>query len=319
MSNHFNGEHFYNPVDHKDKSLWDVLKWQWTRVSKDWPKTLQNEVTPQLPQKLNKGQFALTFINHASFLVQVQTSQKMINILTDPVFSERTSPLSFIGPKRVRPPGIEIDKLPPIDIVLISHNHYDHMDFESLKILNEKFSPLFIVPLENAHYLKFSKKPRIQEKDWNEFVDLPEWGLKVHVLRAHHWSRRSLTDTNKALWCSFMIETKDNTIYFAGDTGYKDHFREIKSKFPKISLALLPIGAYEPRWFMKDAHMNPDDAIKAHIDLSPTLSVGIHFGTFPLTDEGIDDPVLDLEKAKSVEKIDNFIVLKEGQTGIYQN
>lgn len=316
MSDHFDGEKFFNPVDQKSKTFSDLLKWQMNRNAATWVEQ-KNEKTPAPVNALKPGEFALTFINHSTFLVQVQTPKRLVNIITDPVFSARTSPFQFIGPKRFRPPGLELDNLPPIDIVLVSHNHYDHMDYNSLKKLNEKFSPLFIVPLKNSQYLDFSKKPRIQEKDWNEFVDVPELGIKIHVLRSHHWSRRSMFDTNEALWCSFMIEFSDKTIYFAGDTGYKDHFKQTKERFPNISLAMLPIGAYEPRWFMQDAHMNPEDAVKAHQDLSPKRSVGIHFGTFQLTDEAIDQPVIDLEKAKKAASVNNFDVLKEGETKTY--
>lgn len=316
VSDHFDGEKFFNPIDQKSKTFSDLIKWQWNRTPVKWDQQ-KNEKTPSPVSQLKVGEFALTFINHSTFLIQIQTEKKLVNIITDPVFSERTSPVSFVGPKRVRPPGLDIDKLPAIDIALVSHNHYDHMDYKSLETINEKFSPLFVVPLKNAQYLNFSKKPRVQEKDWNDFVDIPELGIKIHVLRAHHWSRRSLTDTNEALWCAFMIETAQNTIYFAGDTGYKDHFKQTKKMFPNITLALLPIGAYEPRWFMQDAHMNPDDAIKAHQDLAPKRSVGIHFGTFPLTDEGIEQPVIDLEKAKKTANINNFDVLKEGETKIF--
>lgn len=319
MNDHFDGKLYHNPIDHHNKSLWDVLKWQWTRTATPWPMDLKNEKTPSIPTQLQEREVAITFINHATFLIQIQSGEKMINILTDPVFSQRASPFTFIGPARVRPPGMDIKDLPSIDIILVSHNHYDHMDYESLKILNEKFSPLFIMPLGNAHYLDFPKKPRIQERDWSQFVELPEWSLKVHITRAHHWSRRTFFDTNKALWGGFMIEAKNKYIFFAGDTGYHNHFKEIRNLFPKIDLALLPIGAYEPRWFMRDAHMNPEDAIKAHIDLSPHRSIGIHFGTFPLTDEGIDEPVIDLQKAKAAAGVTNFDVLKEGETKILSN
>lgn len=317
MSDHFNGDTFFNPIDHKDKSLWDVLKWQINRNAVKWPADQKNETKSAIPSSLKIGEFALTFVNHSTFLIQLQTEKKMVNILTDPVFSDRTSPVSFAGPKRVRPPGMALEELPKIDVVVVSHNHYDHMDYESLKWLNKKFSPVFVAPLGNAKYLDFTEKANIQERDWNDFVELPEFALKVNIQRAHHWSRRSLTDTNKALWCSFVIESKERAIYFAGDTGYKEHFKETKKKFPKIDLALLPIGAYEPRWFMRDAHMNPEDAVQAHKDLSPTRSIGIHFGTFPLTDEGIDEPVKALDKAKSEAKVDNFDVLKEGQTRVF--
>lgn len=311
-----NSEKFFNSIDQKNKTLLDLLKWQWNRNAVKWEQQ-KNEKTPQPVSKLNVGEYALTFINHATFLIQIQTPTKLVNILTDPIFSERTSPVSFAGPKRVRPPGMSINQLPSIDLVLVSHNHYDHMDYKSLNSINEKFFPLFVVPLKNAHYLNFSKKPRVQEKGWGDFVDLPNLGLKIHILRAHHWSGRSLTDTNKALWCAFLIEAQKTTIYFAGDTGYKDHFQKTKKQFPTISMALLPIGAYEPRWFMQDAHMNPEEAVKAHLDLAPKYSIGMHFGTFPLTDEGIDQPLIDLEKAKKSANVNNFNVLKEGETKIF--
>lgn len=320
MNDHFDGTQFFNPIGHLEKSLVDVLKWKWNSKAKDWPSEVKNQKTPNLPSQLKIGEFAITFVNHATFLIQIQTETKLVNILTDPVFSERTSPVSFAGPKRVRRPGIELENLPPVDVVIVSHNHYDHMDYDALKKLNEKFAPLFVLPLGNAKYLDFAKKPRIQERDWKEFVDIPEWQIKFHIERSHHWSRRSLTDTNKALWCAFVIESYNKIsakkIYFAGDTGYQTHFAETKKSFGNIDLALLPIGAYEPRWFMKDAHMNPEDAIKAHLDLSPVLSIGIHFGTFQLTDEGIDDPAIALEKAKNENNVSNFEILKEGETRV---
>lgn len=306
-SDHYNSKKFFNPGhEGSPKSFFSLLKWKFTGTKAQWP----NKIEPAYPQIIpapSSENLIVTFVNHATFLIQVDG----INILTDPIWSKRTSPISFAGPSRVHPPGIEFEKLPKIDVVLISHNHYDHMDSETIKKLEVEFSPMFIVPLANIEKVKsFGAKNIIELDWWNAFDFSPS--LKITLTPAKHWSSRTLNDKNKALWGSFIIDSKLEKIYFAGDTGYGSHFTEIQKRLGTPTLSLLPIGAYEPRWFMKDMHMNPEEAVLAHIDLDSKLSLGMHFGTFQLTDEAIDTPLKDLSMALDKLKITNFKTIDPG-------
>jgi L-ascorbate metabolism protein UlaG (beta-lactamase superfamily) len=204
------------------------------------------------------------------------------------VYAERASPLSFAGPRRVRAPGIRFDDLPPISIVLLSHNHCDHCDLRTLAELDRRFHPTFITPLANGRLLRSAGVRRIIELDWWDTAsDVP---VPITLTPAQHFSARGILDRNRALWGGFLIATQKHRILFAGDSGYGPHFREIAQRLAPIDLALLPIGAYEPRWFMKVIHMNPAEAVQAHIDLGVARSLAMHFGTFQLTAEGIDEP-----------------------------
>lgn len=317
-TDHFDGVEFFNPIGKSKKTFGDLMKWQRSRSPVRWPKKVENTFKPKVAYLLEPSKVSLTYINHSTFLIQLPLSdEKVVNILTDPVFSERTSPVNFIGPRRVREPGLRIDELPPIDLVLVSHNHYDHMDMPALKSLIKRFDPLIITPLENKKYFPKALQRKIIEQDWWETQEILHLKLKIHSTPAHHWSRRTFSDTNKALWGGFVIESAAKKIFFAGDSGYQDHFKKIQERFVKIDLALLPIGAFEPRWFMKEAHMNPEDAIQAHIDLSSSQSIGMHFGTFQLTDEGIDDPIKELYLAKKKYSIDSFDVLGVGESRVF--
>jgi L-ascorbate metabolism protein UlaG (beta-lactamase superfamily) len=306
-SDHYNGKIFFNPSDEEaPKSFLSVIKWKFTSSPADWPKKIDPPYTLAIPAQSSE-KLIITFVNHASFLIQVDG----LNILTDPVWSKRVSPLSFAGPSRVHPPGIEFDKLPKIDIVLISHNHYDHMDSETIKMLDDKFSPKYIVPLANIDKMKSFGAKNILELDWWDSLQInPDF--KVSLAPAKHWSGRTLTDKREALWGSFFIVTKKEKIYFAGDSGYGPHFAEIYKRLGAPTLALLPIGAYEPRWFMKGMHMNPEEAVLAHLDLESKLSIGMHFGTFQLTDEAIDTPGKDLSMALDKLKVNNFKTINPG-------
>lgn len=312
-SDHFDGERFFNPTPYKEKTFLDVLKWQLTKNKKKWPDQVTNIATPEIKENthIESNQVHVTFINHATFLLQL----KNINILTDPIWSERASPVQFLGPKRVRPPGLAFEQLPPIDIVLISHNHFDHMDKETIKRLEQKFSPQFIVGLGDKVLLQSFGVKNVIEMDWWQETRIKN--LTITYTPAQHFSARSLTDRFYSLWGGFMITNELNqNIYFSGDTGLSSYFSDIKKKFTEIHLAFLPIGAYEPRDFMKDNHTNPDDAVKAHLILEPNLSIGKHFGTFQLTDEGFEDPKIDLQKAKKENNINenSFITLNEGES-----
>lgn len=308
-SDHFDGKHYFNPdYPNELKSFWQVLKWKMAADTKKWPDSLENKNYPLRPltpeEKVNA-----TFINHATFLLQFPG----LNVLTDPVYSERTSPFTFMGPKRVRAPGIPFDILPAIDVVVVSHNHYDHLDLETLKMIDAKFHPLFLVPLGDERYLKEAGIQNVKQMDWWEEVRVKD--VKFTFAPSRHWSARHLWDKNESLWGSFMIDSGAVKVYHAGDTGHGKHFLDIKTRLGAPDLALLPIGAYKPRWFMQAMHMDPEDAVKAHIDLGAARSIGMHFGTFQLTDEGIDEPVNDLLTNLNKYQIanDKFIVLDQGQ------
>lgn len=317
VSGHFDGTRFFTPQNIGSKSLASLLKWRFSSKKQKWPNRLKNPIRTKPKKRHDTDNFSVTFIGHATILLQICG----LNIITDPFFSDRASPLKLIGPKRARPPGLALKDLPPIDYVLLSHNHYDHLDLASLKQLHDLFEPVIITPLGNgAIVAKTGRAHQIAEADWAETIALNTL-LSVTLTPALHWSKRSLKDRNMALWAAFLLQTPFGPIYFAADTGYGngDHFRAIQEEFGPVTLSFLPIGAYEPRWFMKPQHMNPNDAVKAHMDLASRQSVAIHHGTIQLTDEAIDTPVKDLQSALQDNAVDpaRFHVLECGQSRIY--
>jgi len=313
ISDHFNGKNFYNPWTEGaiNKSFFDLIKWQLTETEEEWPQWLPETAQPQLASSVKQGEVHLTLINHASYLMQFSG----FNIITDPVFSERVSPVSWLGPNRRRPPGIAFENLPPINYVIISHNHYDHMDLPSLQSLAEKHNPLFIVPLGNKSILHSAGVTNVIELDWWQSHEILPNHL-IHLVPVQHWSARGIFDRNKALWGGYVVDVDRLKVYFGGDTGYGPHFKETFQRFGAMDVSLLPIGAYEPRWFMKEAHMNPEEAVQAHIDLGSQRSLGMHYGTFQLTNEGIERPVEALELSLRNASIESsrFIASRNGQT-----
>jgi L-ascorbate metabolism protein UlaG (beta-lactamase superfamily) len=306
LSDHFNGRLFRNPSGVAPKGLAALLKWQLQNGRKPWPKSVAAS-DPVPPPQRTGDEIVVTFINHSTFLIQTPSA----NILTDPIYSERASPVSFAGPKRVRRPGVPFEQLPHVDIVLISHNHYDHMDLPALRRIESKHKPLVITGLGNAKVLSSAGIQKVREIDWWDSIDA---GLKITMTPAQHFSARTLWDRNRSLWGGFLIEENGRRIYFAGDTAYTSYFREIRQRYGAPDLALLPIGAYKPRWFMKDVHVNPAEAVQAHIDLQARASIGMHFGTFSLADEGIDEPIHDLHQALAERHVskDSFQTLDFG-------
>ncbi len=318
VSDHFDGTRFFLPDQPGPKSVGHLVKWQFPGKKNKWPRQLKNGVHPHPPERHDAETFSVTFVGHATVLIQICG----LNILTDPFFSARTSPLSFIGPKRTRPPGIALKNLPPIDFVLLSHNHYDHLDLAAQAELYNRFEPVIITPLGNgAIVAKTGLDHQIAEADWGDTVFLND-SLKITLTPARHWSKRTFKDRNMALWGAFLLHTPFGPVYFAGDTGYGngDHFRAIKDQFGPPRLSFLPIGAYEPRWFMKSQHMNPDDAVKAHLDLETAQSIAIHHGTIQLTDEAIDEPAKALTTALDNNAVDpeRFHMLECGQSRTYK-
>ncbi len=309
ISDHYDGKSFHNPKGDHLLSLWQLIQWKWNAKPGPWPKETLNIEFPLIPLTEN-GRGVVTFINHATFLLQLPN----LNILTDPVYSQRAGPVEFAGPKRVRLPGVPFEKLPRIDVVIISHNHYDHLDLNTLKMLDDKFHPLFLVPLGNRKLLMEKGIQTVQELDWWQEFKVRE--NKFVLTPAEHWSARFLWDKNDTLWGGYMIATPQSKIFFAGDTGYGGHFLDIKSRLGAPDVALLPIGAYMPRDLMKAHHMDPFEAVQASLDVAATKSIGMHFGTFQLTDEGIDDPVNKLEEARKKRAISSeaFSTLHESES-----
>jgi N-acyl-phosphatidylethanolamine-hydrolysing phospholipase D len=268
---------------------------------------------------------AATWIGHATVLVQVGG----LNVITDPIFSERASPLSFAGPLRHQPPALALAELPRIDAVLLSHNHYDHADVDSLRALARQGGgePLFVVPLGLSPLVADAGATRIAELDWWQSITLDGASGPVEIVLTpvQHWSGRRLDDRMRTLWGGFALFAPDAHVYFSGDTGYSPDFADTRARFASrqaaarggsFDLALLPIGAYEPRWFMQPQHMNPDEAVRAHLDLGARMSLGIHWGTFGLSDEPLDRPPRDLAAALASRGMrdDAFVTLPIGGT-----
>ena len=311
VSDHCDGELFFNPEVSVDRTFLEVLKWTLKKPKNGFPKWVENTAKPQLPVKIEKEEAFVTFINHVTFLLQLSGQ----TVLFDPVFCRAAAPIQFGGYQRVRRPGIELKDLPQIDVVVVSHNHYDHMDLQSLKYLHKKYKPLFVVPLGNARYIEnFGGSVNVVELDW--WQEHLTNGLKITLTPAQHWSARGLFDRRQALWGGFVIESRNqNKFFFVGDSGFSEKmYSEIYKKFGGFDLSFIPIGAYEPRWFMNDVHMNPEEAVKTHTLVKSGLSIGMHFGTFNLTDETFEQPLIDLRIALEKYQVSNFEIMTEGQT-----
>jgi len=310
---HFDGRRFFNPYAPQGKTRREIRQWRRTRQKQPWPKKVEDAAFPP-PNRAAHDSIASTFIGHSTFLLQIGG----VCVLTDPIWSERCSPVSFVGPRRVRPPGQSLDILPAVDLLLVSHNHYDHMDLPSLRKVQTRWSPGVATGLGNARHLAKAGIRSAPELDWWQSIEIA--GARVTYVPAQHFSARGLYDRNRCLWGGFVIEVRGAVVYFAGDSGYSPYFAEIGHRFPRIDLALLPIGAYEPRWFMRQHHMNPLEAVQAHRDLAPVRSLGMHFGTFQLTDEGIDEPVSALRRARAEAGVPEreFDILGFGETRAYR-
>jgi L-ascorbate metabolism protein UlaG (beta-lactamase superfamily) len=286
QSEHFDGVRFFNPAHPKtDRGLRDILRWKLTERAAPWPRSVP--VRQAVPEA-HVAELRATIVGHASVLIQAGG----LNVLTDPVWSTRASPLSFAGPKRVWAPGIAFESLPRIDVVLLSHSHYDHMDMATLRRLDSEHHPLIVTSLGNDAILRRSiRGVRVVTGDWWDRIDVGKGG-EVTIIPAYHWSARTGRDRRMALWSGFALSTAGGCVHFAGDTGYGDGriFREMRRRVGRPDLALIPIGAYAPRWFMSAQHTDPDEAVKILEDLEAVRAVGIHWGVFQLTDERRDEP-----------------------------
>ena len=314
---HHTADGFKNVYEYDHNSLADLLRWRWDALWKDipGPETYKFELAANDPAFLRKNRTntTLTWIGHATVLLQMRGK----NILTDPVFARRASPVQWAGPERVVAPGIAMDDLPPIDMVLISHDHYDALCEPSVEALYNRpggRDTNFIVPMGMAKWFHERGIANVVELDWWEKRDLD--GFAVTATPVQHWSKRSLFSKNETLWAGWVVESSGFRFFFSGDSGYCPHFKEIGEKFGGFDLAAIPIGAYEPRWFMAKHHMAPEESVLTHMDVRSKKSVGIHWGTFVLTDEPLDEPPRRLSKAmheKGLEE-DAFVVMKHGET-----
>lgn len=310
VSDHFDGVRFFNPGFQTDKSRADLLRFLLLEPRAAWPQPWPSPFQERPPG--SSDGLRVTLIGHAAYLIQVAG----LNILTDPVFSERASPFTFTGPKRVNPPGVAFDDLPDIHVVLVSHNHYDHLDTATLSRLWARHRPRIVTPLGNDAIIR-THDPSVTAEayDWSDRVELAP-GVAVTLVPTAHWSARGLGDRRKALWASFVIDTPAGRIYHVGDSGYADgmNFRAHRELGP-FRLALLPIGAYEPRWFMQTNHMNPQEAVEAFRHIGAEQALGHHWGTFQLTAEPVDAPEQALAAALEAASIppEKFIAMRPGQ------
>lgn len=292
-SDHFDGERFFNPGAPFDKGWSDLWRYWREKQPGEWKRDLSAPPGPRPPTHVDDGHLRVSFVGHASVLIQADG----LNLLGDPIWSERASPLSFAGPRRYTPPGIAFEELPKIDAVIISHDHYDHLDLPTLKRLQKAFDPVFVVGLGQSALLQDEGLSRTVELDWNQSWGMPN-GCKLWGAQAKHWTGRLGTRKNLSLWMSYVIETQGGPVYFAGDTGYGPQFVAARERFGPMRYALLPIGAYKPRWLTGYQHMDPAEAVQAHLDLDTAASMGIHFGTFELSDDGQFEPVSELAAAR---------------------
>jgi L-ascorbate metabolism protein UlaG (beta-lactamase superfamily) len=307
LVDHFREGRYFNPgvPEHGFRT---ALKWMLNRKIGPWRKWIESTPGPKPPAQVDGAELRVTFINHSTALLQTEG----LNILTDPVWSERVSPLSFMGPRRHRAPGIRFEDLPPVHCLLISHNHYDHFDVPTLRRLAANHQPVVFCPLGLAGALRRIGFSEVHQLDWWQ---TEAWkNRRVHCIPAQHFSARSPFDRNRTLWCGWAIESQHGNLYFAGDTGFCDVFSEVSKRLSPVRLALLPIGAYEPEWFMGPVHMTPEQAVDARSILDASVAIAIHFGTFALADDSETAPPERLQQAlQEHEGRNDFWVLREGE------
>jgi L-ascorbate metabolism protein UlaG (beta-lactamase superfamily) len=300
---HFDGRRFFNPNAPQVRGFLDLIRWTATSQPERSAGFVDDVRPSKPPGRVEGNELRVTLVNHSTVLLQHRGG----NILTDPIWSLRASPVPWAGPRRRRAPGVLWEDLPPIDLVLLSHNHYDHLDVATLRRLAERGPLQFVVPVGVERLVR--GLGRVEELDWGNSAAL-DWGT-VHCVPALHFSARGLFDRNRTLWCGYVMKAGESTVYFAGDTAFGPHFAQIRERFGRPRLALLPIGAYEPRWFMLPVHMGPEDAVRAHEILDARTSIAIHHGTFQLGDEAIDTPRRVLRESTAD---DSFLLLKNGES-----
>lgn len=310
-TDHFDGTHFFNPYDENKRPFLNFIKWQVTRDKAVWPERLEVQSYDTPPAEYKDG-IRASYVGHATVLIQVDG----LNILTDPIWSERASPFSWIGPKRVIDPGIQFQNLPKIDVVLISHNHYDHMDHPTIRALLMRDNPRIITALGNDRIIiDEHRNAKVIGKDWFEDVNLDP--IRISVVPVVHWSGRVGADRNKALWCGFVIHSSKGNIYFSGDTAFGTGamHKIVAERMGPMKLSLIAVGTYEPRDFMKPVHNNPEDSMELYNMMGGDYAMGIHQGVFQLSDESIETQQADFKSALEKYNIDpsKFIMPKVGE------
>ncbi|ACU89313.1 conserved hypothetical protein [Desulfomicrobium baculatum DSM 4028] len=311
VSDHFDGSTFDNPWDPMPNRFGDFLKWRLTAERGYWPEHVAVEPTLP-PQRVMGEELRVTYVGHATVLLQTRG----LNILTDPIWSERASPFSFAGPRRVAAPGVRFEDLPPIDLVLVSHNHYDHLDLPTLARLHQAFNPLVLTPLGNDATIRSAvPEMRLRTLDWGQSFTVNEQ-VRLVLEPMQHWSARGLFDRLEALWGAFVIDAPGGAIYFLADAGYAGHLsKDFVAKYGPPRLSLLPVGAYEPQWFMRYAHMNPAEAVQTFLDLGLGNAMGTQHEVFPMADEAYAAPRRELSQALHSRGIDEslFLLPKVGE------
>jgi len=299
QSDHFNGKTFFNPGEKSDRGVLDLIKWRLTSRAEPWPERVEVDRRPLPPAPSSDGIVA-TWVGQSTVLLRSASAA----ILTDPIFSDRAGPVPWLGPRRAAPPAVDFEAVPRVDVVLLSHDHFDHCDLPTLSRLARRDDPLAVAPLGHRPLLAGAGLRRIVELDWWQTHACAP-GVEATLVPALHWCRRRPFGTNRRLWGGFMLRAGGRLVYFAGDSGYDAGlFAGIGGRCGAPDLALLPIGAYEPRWFMRAAHMNPAEAVRVHGDVRARRSLAIHWGTFQLTDEGRDEPVRALAAARESAGLD---------------
>ncbi|MEP7065161.1 MAG: MBL fold metallo-hydrolase [Gemmatimonadota bacterium] len=288
---HFDGRHFHNEEPFEEQQPAELARWQLTRHRGKWPDSAAI-AGPRPPARVGGGVVRVTMVNHATVLLQMDS----LNILTDPVWSKRVGIEGELGVRRHRPPGISFDSLPPIDVVLISHDHYDHMDLPSLRRLQRRYHPRIIAGLGSPGYLASQGVQRAEQLDWWQSDTLGR-GVRVTAVPARHWSGRTLTDRYERLWEGFVLEGAHDTVYFAGDSGWGTMYRELHERWGRFTLALLPVSPFRPQWYMQRKHLGPEDALRAAMETRSAMVIPIHWGTFELGDDGESEAVDSLRVA----------------------
>jgi len=309
-SGHFDGRRFHNIPPIGGRRFGPFLKWMWTREPGRWLEWIDAPAGAPPPERVGRGDLRVTVVNHATALVQMDG----LNILTDPVWSDRIGPVSWAGPKRHRPPGIRFEELPPIDYVIISHSHYDHLDMPTLRRIVSAHAPIIYAGLGNKALFDEEGIGDAREMDWWDEIKLGD-DTTLAFVPSRHFSGRGLCDRNRTLWGGFVIKGPAGSVYFASDTGMGEHFKEIRERYGKPRLALLPIGAFLPYWFMLPVHLSPERAIEVHRLLGAGTSVPIHYGTFRLGDDGQFEPTerLAREIARTGTPTKSFPILPFGK------
>jgi len=314
VKNHHTKHGFKNNHPIEQRNFWDFLRWQWESWGeRPKPVQLPRNNTDKAFLKSNRSKPTLTWLGHSAFLLQYDG----MNILTDPMLGEYASPFRWAGPKRINPPGLTVDELPVIDWVILSHNHYDHLDRDTILALEKKqkeHPPYYFVPMGVKDWFLREGIDRVTELDWEQSIIRDNW--EFQCVPAQHFSGRSPFSMNKTLWSGWILKHPDFSFYFIGDTGYNGDFKKIGKQHGPFDLTLIPIGAYKPRWFMSPVHVDPEHAVQIHLDVKSHFSVAMHWGAFMLADEKPDEPPKLLAKILHDREIpaDEFVSMKIGET-----